>query len=126
VGTDDLLNFEIEGGKVTEAGIRTNVNVGIRYLNAWLGGVGAAAIENLMEDVATAEISRSQIWQWVRHGVSLEDGRRIDASLVRTIAAEEMAAMTGDVEAAWKVFEEVALGSGFVEFLTLPAYELID
>jgi malate synthase len=126
VGTDDLLNFEIEGGKVTEAGIRTNVNVGIRYLNAWLGGVGAAAIDNLMEDVATAEISRSQIWQWVRHGVSLEDGRRIDASLVRTIAAEEMAAMTGDVEAAWKVFEEVALGSGFVEFLTLPAYELID
>jgi len=126
VDAGDLLNLEIDGAKVTEAGIRTNVNVGIRYLTAWLGGVGAAAIDNLMEDVATAEISRSQIWQWVHHGVSLDDGRRIDAGLVRAIAAEEMAAMTGDVESAWKVFEQVALGSDFVEFLTLPAYELID
>jgi malate synthase len=79
-----------------------------------------------MEDVATAEISRSQIWQWVHHGVALDDGRRIDGDLVRAIAAEEMAAMTGDVDEAWKVFEEVALGPGFIEFLTLPAYELID
>ena len=126
VGADELLNLEIEGGKVTESGIRTNVNVGIRYLTAWLGGIGAAAIDNLMEDVATAEISRSQIWQWVHHDVALDDGRRIDAGLVRAIAAEEMAAMTGDVSQAWKVFEEVALGPGFVEFLTLPAYELID
>ncbi|HKY48388.1 MAG TPA: malate synthase A [Acidimicrobiia bacterium] len=126
VGADDLLNMTIEGGKVTEAGIRTNVNVGIRYLTAWLGGIGAAAIDNLMEDVATAEISRSQIWQWVHHGVALDDGRRIDADLVRAIAAEEMAAMTGDFHQAWQVFEEVALGAGFVEFLTLPAYELID
>jgi malate synthase len=125
VRADDLLNMEIEGGKVTEAGIRTNVNVGIRYLTAWLGGVGAAAIDNLMEDVATAEISRSQIWQWVHHGVALDNGRRIDGDLVRAIAAEEMAAMTGDVDEAWKVFEEVALGSGFIEFLTLPAYELL-
>jgi malate synthase len=90
-----------------------------------LGGVGAAAIDNLMEDVATAEISRSQIWQWVHHGVALDNGRRIDGDLVRAIAAEEMAAMTGDVDEAWKVFEEVALGSGFIEFLTLPAYELL-
>ncbi|MGZ8756155.1 MAG: malate synthase A [Acidimicrobiia bacterium] len=126
VGADDLLNLEVEGGKVTEAGIRTNVNVGIRYLAAWLGGVGAAAIDNLMEDVATAEISRSQIWQWVHHGVALDDGRRIDGDLVRAIAAEEMAAMTGDVDEAWTVFEEVALEPGFIEFLTLPAYELID
>jgi malate synthase len=126
VGADELLNLEVEGGKVTEAGVRTNVNVGIRYLAAWLGGVGAAAIDNLMEDVATAEISRSQIWQWVHHGVALDDGRRIDADLVRAIAAEEMAAMTGDVDKAWSVFEEVALEPGFIEFLTLPAYELID
>ena len=122
----DLLNVGIEGGKVTEAGIRTNVNVGIRYLAAWLGGVGAAAIDNLMEDVATAEISRSQIWQWVRHGVALDDGRRIDPDLVPTIAGEEMAAMTGDVGKAWTVFEEVALEPAFIEFLTLPAYEMID
>jgi malate synthase len=126
VGADDLLNLQIEGGKVTEAGIRTNVNVGIRYLTAWLGGVGAAAIDNLMEDVATAEISRSQIWQWVHHSVALDDGRRIDGDLVRAIAAEEMATMPGDVDQAWKVFEEVALGPAFIEFLTLPAYELID
>jgi malate synthase len=126
VGADDLLNMEIEGGMVTDAGIRTNVNVGIRYLAAWLGGVGAAAIDNLMEDVATAEISRSQIWQWVHHGVALDDGRRVDADLVRTIAGEEMAGMTGDVEKAWTVFEKVALEPGFIEFLTLPAYELID
>ena len=126
VGADDLLNVEISGGKVTEAGIRTNVNVGIRYLAAWLGGVGAAAIDNLMEDVATAEISRSQIWQWVRHGVTLDDGRLIDAELVRAIAGEEMAAMTGDVDPAWRMFEKVALEPGFIEFLTLPAYELID
>jgi malate synthase len=100
--------------------------VGIRYLTAWLGGVGAAAIDNLMEDVATAEISRSQIWQWVHHSVALDDGRRIDGDLVRAIAAEEMAAMPGDVDRAWKVFEEVALGADFIEFLTLPAYEMID
>jgi len=79
-----------------------------------------------MEDAATAEISRAQLWQWVRHGVTLDDGRRIDANLVRAIAGEEMTAMTGDVAQAWKVFEQVALEPGFVEFLTLPAYELID
>ncbi len=126
VRADDLLNVAIEGGHVTEQGIRTNVNVGIRYLAAWLGGVGAAAIDNLMEDVATAEISRSQIWQWVHHGVALDDGRRIDADLVRAVAGQEMAAMDGDMDAAWRVFEKVALGPDFVEFLTLPAYELID
>jgi malate synthase len=125
VGADDLLNVEVEGGRVTEAGIRTNVNVGVRYLAAWLAGVGAAAIDNLMEDVATAEISRSQIWQWVHHGVALDDGRRVDADLVRAIAGEEIAAMTGDVERAWRVFEKVALEPDFVEFLTLPAYDLI-
>jgi malate synthase len=125
VTADDLLNVEVDGGRVTEAGIRTNVNVGIRYLAAWLAGTGAAAIDNLMEDVATAEISRSQIWQWVHHGVALDDGRRVDADLVRGIAGEEMAAMTGDVEEAWRVFEMVALEPDFVEFLTLPAYELI-
>ena len=125
VGAADLLNVEIEGGRITQAGIRTNVNVGIRYLAAWLGGVGAAAIDNLMEDVATAEISRSQIWQWIHHAAILEDGRRVDAELVRRIAAEEMAGMTGPVETAWGVFARVALEPQFVEFLTLPAYELL-
>ena len=125
VGAADLLDMEIDGGRITETGIRTNVNVGIRYLAAWLGGVGAAAIDNLMEDVATAEISRSQIWQWIHHAVNLEDGRRVDADLVRGIGAEEMAGMTGAIEAAWGLFARVALEPQFVEFLTLPAYELL-
>jgi malate synthase len=121
----DLLSMDIEGGRVTETGIRTNVNVGVRYLAAWLAGVGAAAIDNLMEDVATAEISRSQIWQWIHHAVTLEDGRRVDADLIRSIATEEMAGMAGDIDAAWGVFERVALEPEFIEFLTLPAYELL-
>ncbi len=121
-----MLDVRVDGGQVTEAGIRTNVNVGIRYLAAWLRGSGAVAIDNLMEDVATAEISRSQIWQWIHHGVSLDDGRRVDTDLVRAIAADELAAIPEDVGAAWTVFEQVALERDFVEFLTLPAYELID
>ena len=126
VSAADLLNVAIDGARVTELGIRTNVNVGIRYLASWLEGVGAAAIDNLMEDVATAEISRSQIWQWVHHGVALEDGRRLDADMVREIAGQEMTTMAGDVGDAWKVFAKVALEPEFIEFLTLPAYELID
>jgi malate synthase len=124
----DLLDTTVDGGQVTEAGLRSNVSVGIRYLASWLGGQGAAGIDDLMEDVATAEISRSQIWQWVHHGVTLDDGRRITETLVRSIADDETAAMddTPTVANARKVFEGVALGDDFVEFLTLPAYELID
>jgi malate synthase len=95
-------------------------------MHSWLGGVGAAAIDNLMEDVATAEISRSQIWQWVRHGAKLDDGRVVDQDLVRSMAAEEIEKTGVDSGPAWNLFEKVALASEFVEFLTLPAYELID
>ena len=107
-------------GEVTEAGIRQNVSVGIRYLAAWLNGTGAAAIDNLMEDVATAEISRSQLWQWVHHG-------RVDRERVLAIAAEEVAALPDQprLDEATEVFEQVALADEFVEFLTLPAYELL-
>ena len=126
VGAADLLDFTIPDGKITEAGVRTNLRAGIHYLASWLGGTGAAAIDNLMEDVATAEISRSQIWQWVHGGARLEDGRPVDRALVRRLAQEEMARIPLDTSAAWKVFEEVALADDFVEFLTLPAYELID
>jgi malate synthase len=124
VRSADLLDTRIDGGIITDRGLRTNITVGVRYLASWLSGSGAAALDNLMEDVATAEISRSQIWQWVRHRARLEDGRQISEALVREVAAEELAG-TG-AETAWKVFEEVALGQEFVEFLTLPAYELID
>jgi malate synthase len=129
VSAADLLDLDFPGD-ITLEGVRTNVSVGIRYLWAWLSGTGAAAIDNLMEDVATAEISRSQIWQWVHHGVTTSDGTAVTESLVRSIAGEVVDELDGDgnhvVHAARKVFEEVALSDDFVDFLTLPAYELIN
>ena len=118
-------------GEITDAGVRANVSVGIRYLASWLAGTGAAAIDNMMEDVATAEISRSQIWQWCRHRVRTAEGAIVDESLVRDIAAEVVQELGGEwptehLHSARKVFEEVALGDDFVDFLTLPAYELIN
>src|SRR5205085_9349589 len=83
-----LIDVRIPGGKVTEDGLRLNVSVGIQYMESWLRGNGAAAINNLMEDAGTAEISRSQVWQWVHHGAQLEDGRRVDRSLVSTLERE--------------------------------------
>jgi malate synthase len=118
-----LLDVHIAAGSVTEAGLRANVRVGVQYLTSWLSGTGAAAIANLMEDVATAEISRAQVWQWVRHGVRLSDGRVIDGALVRAVADQEVGA---ERTQARLLFEEVALSKGFVEFLTLPGYELLD
>ena len=116
-----LLSVPDTPGEMTEAGIRQNVSVGIQYLAAWLNGTGAAAIYNLMEDVATAEISRSQLWQWVQHG-------RTDRDRVQAIADEEVAALpdTPRLDEARRVFEQVALADEFVDFLTLPAYELLD
>jgi malate synthase len=111
---------------VTSEGLRANVSVGLRYLAAWLGGNGAAAIDNLMEDAATAEISRSQIWQWVHEGVTLSDtGETVTTDLVRTMLAE--VELDGpDANEARTLFERVALDDDFATFLTLPAYELID
>ena len=128
VSAEDLLDVTIEGGQVTEDGLRTNVSVGIRYLASWLDGQGAAAIDDLMEDAATAEISRSQIWQWVRHQVALADGRTVTAELVRSVADDETSGMewVPHLSEARQVFEEVALSDNFPEFLTLPAYEHLD
>jgi malate synthase len=132
VNASDLLDLSVPGG-VTMSGVETNVSVGIQYLASWLAGTGAASINNLMEDVATAEISRSQIWQWVRHGVLTEDGTPVTESLVRSIAGVVVDSLDVEsnphrdyVPAARKVFEEVALGEDFADFLTLPAYELIN
>ena len=108
--------MRVPGGTVTEAGLRTNVSVGIRYLDAWLGGTGAAAIDNLMEDAATAEISRSQVWQWVHHG-------RVEAAHVRTVVADEVD--RDRLAHARELFERFALAREYVEFLTVPAYELL-
>ena len=118
---DQLLSVPDTPGEITEEGIRQNVSVGIQYLAAWLNGTGAAAIHNLMEDVATAEISRSQIWQWVQHG-------RVERDRVQAVADEEVAALpdTPRLDEARRVFEQVALADEFVEFLTLPAYALLD
>lgn len=131
-----LLDTYVPGGRITLDGIRTNVSVGIRYLASWLTGTGAAAIDNLMEDAATAEISRSQIWQWVTHSARTADGQLVDADLVRRVADEVVAEIAervgpeafqkGRYEEARRLFEEVALSEEFVEFLTIPAYDLID
>jgi malate synthase len=121
VSAQQLLAVPDTPGEITEAGIRQNVSVGIHYLAAWLNGTGAAAIDNLMEDVATAEISRSQLWQWVHHG-------RVERERVRAIADEEVGSLTDlpRLGEARRVFEQISLADGFVEFLTLPAYELLD
>lgn len=132
VGADDLLDLDFPG-TVTFDGVRANVEVGILYVASWLSGTGAAAIHNLMEDVATAEISRSQIWQWVRHGVSTDDGTELTESLIRNLVRDVVDDFeTGEhldieqIHTARKIFEDVALSSEFAEFLTLPAYELIN
>jgi malate synthase len=113
----DLLDVAATPGEITEAGVRANVSVGIRYIAAWLQGVGAAAIDNLMEDAATAEISRSQIWQWIYHGkVEREDVERIIEEVMGELPDEPV------YREAREVFEKVALREVFVEFLTLTAY----
>jgi malate synthase len=136
VTAGQLLDVKSTPGEVTEAGLRSNVEVGIRYIEFWLRGVGAAAINNLMEDVATAEISRSQVWQWVHNSVRLSSAQQVNAELVRRIADEELAKLraalgeqvfdAGRFKEAREIFEQVALADEFVEFLTLPAYELLD
>jgi malate synthase len=123
----DLLT--VPDGAITEAGLRTNVDVGIQYLESWLRGVGCVPIYNLMEDAATAEISRSQVWQWVRHGAHLSNGRAVTQPLVESIVAEEMDQQHlqgGNFELAARLFNQLMTGSDFPEFLTLVAYEHLD
>ncbi len=116
VEAEDLLNVAATPGEVTEEGVRLNVSVGIQYIASWLNGVGAAAINNLMEDAATAEISRSQIWQWVEHD-------RVTRERVLELEREELEKLGPGHEAAAEIFAEVALADEFEDFLTLPAYE---
>ena len=136
VSGGDLRNTMIDGGVITESGLRTNISVAILYLESWLRGTGAAALFNLMEDAATAEISRSQVWQWIRHDALMDDGRSVTRELVHDLVTEEMNAMReaygedlferGRFDDARHLFETVALSDDFPEFLTLKAYELID
>ncbi len=124
----DLL--AVPEGTITEAGLRQNLNVGIGYIEAWLRGAGCVPLYNLMEDAATAEISRAQVWQWIRHGAKLEDGRTIDMALCRKLLAEELAKLrasnrSGGYEEAAVLFNELIEAPAFPEFLTLPAYNMI-
>jgi len=130
VAAADLLNFQPET-PITEAGLRMNINVGIHYLGAWLAGNGCVPIHNLMEDAATAEISRSQVWQWIRSpkGV-LDDGRKVTAEMVRGFVPEELAKIKaggfeGKFDRAAEIFETMSTQEDFAEFLTLPLYEEI-
>jgi len=136
VHSKDLLDFSAAGGSVTESGVRLNVDVAIRYLASWLTGNGAAAIYNLMEDAATAEISRSQIWQWQSNDVTTAEGSTVTADYVSRIADDETEAIreqigeeryaVGRFDEARALFERVALAADFPEFLTLPAYEILE
>ena len=130
----DLLTFVPEG-PITEAGLRVNVSVGVQYLGAWLNGIGCVPINNLMEDAATAEISRSQVWQWIHSAKGvLDDGRTVDVELFRAILAQEMEKihaqypenLHGFFDRAAVLFDEISTSDDFVDFLTLPAYDMID
>lgn len=132
--TRDML-LKVHEGVRTEAGLRENIRIGVQYIEAWLRGRGAVPLYNLMEDAATAEISRAQIWQWLRHEAELEDGRRVTPDLFQEVLADEMAklrdALTprifegGRFSEAIRLFSDMSLAENFAEFLTLPAYQLI-
>jgi malate synthase len=131
VTAGDLL--EVPEGVITEEGLRQNINVGIQYLEAWLRGNGCVPLYDLMEDAATAEISRAQVWQWLRHGVALDDGRIVDLPLVSSLIAEEMAKIRGAVgedryrdgryELAREMFRALSTSPDLEDFLTLSAYQ---
>jgi malate synthase len=128
--------LEVPAGTRTEDGLRHNIRVGVQYLEAWLRGLGCVPLYNLMEDAATAEISRTQVWQWIRHGATLEDGRTVTADLVREITREELEVVerevgperfrSGGYSAAAELFLELATARECEEFLTLPAYARLD
>jgi malate synthase len=137
VGATELLNVKATEGDITDEGLRNDVNVGIQYISSWLRGNGAAAIYNLMEDAATAEIARSQVWQWVHHGVHLAEGPKVTKELVKELALDELDKVRKQVgdeffysegrpDESRELFESVALSEDFIEFLTLPAYEHLD
>lgn len=133
VSGKDLL--VVPKGPITENGLRMNISVGVQYLEAWLRGNGCVPLYNLMEDAATAEISRAQVWQWIHHPNTLQDGRKITAELFQSILKEELEkiqASWGDAKfsqskfsTAARIFEEISVGDNFPDFLTLSAYDYI-
>ncbi|HLH99723.1 MAG TPA: hypothetical protein VKV06_02990, partial [Acidimicrobiales bacterium] len=133
VGPGRLLTVDRPRDGITMEGLRTNIDVGLRYLASWLSGTGAAAIHDLMEDAATAEISRAQVWQWVHHNICFQDPHQcVTPELVREILDETQQQLEADgafpaetLKQAREVFEQVSLADEFPTFLTLPAYELL-
>jgi malate synthase len=133
VSREDML--KVHDGARTEHGLRENIRVGVQYIEAWLRGKGAVPLYNLMEDAATAEISRAQIWQWIKQKATLDDGRVVDEALFRALLDEEMAALRqvlpagafegGRFAEAVRIFTDMSLSDGFEEFLTLPAYRVL-
>jgi malate synthase len=125
-----LVDTNVPGGTVTDAGFRLNINVSLQYVNSWLLGNGAAAIFNLMEDAATAEISRAQLWQWIHRGVKLADGRTATKDLYRQIQAEELPKIggveSGRLKEAVQLLDSLVLADTFADFLTIPAYGLLE
>src|SRR5438876_10770389 len=132
VSAEQLRDLRVAGGTVTEAGLRLNISVAVQYLDAWLGGNGAAAINNLMEDAATAEISRSQLWQWRTMGTRLDDGRSVTGGLYSAIRDEGLAALggaaggSGQLPEAAELLDRLVLADDFAESLPPPAYPLPD
>jgi malate synthase len=122
--------LKVPGGTVTEVGLRNNVNVALQYLSSWLNGNGAAAIFNLMEDVATAEIARSQLWQWTQNGAGLSDGRAVTRSLYESVKAEELEKLGGSgsglLASAVEILDGLVKKDEFTEFLTWPAYDYLE
>jgi len=134
VSPRDLLS--VPKGEITQGGLELNIDVGIQYLEAWLGGNGCVPIYNLMEDAATAEISRTQVWQWVRHGARLSDGRIVDGVMVQRTIRQQLEKIRGligsarfdssNFDRAAQVFEEMSVSENFPDFLTVTAYDFLD
>jgi malate synthase len=137
VTAEELIDFCVPGGEITEAGLRQNINVGLQYIESWLRGIGAAAIYNLMEDVATAEISRAQVWQWVHNpDAVMKEGEPVSPATVRQMIPEELGRIrdlygeevfaSGKFDLASQIFELLVLSDEFIPFLTLAAYQYLD
>jgi malate synthase len=132
VSAADLL--QVPKGDITEAGLRNNISVALQYIDSWIQGNGAVAIYGLMEDSATAEISRSQLWQWIRHRASLSDGRQITEGLYHEIRADEVAKLlkargkeaVGALDKAVELLDELVIAPRFTEFLTVPGYKYLE
>jgi malate synthase len=129
VKENQLIDFRIPEGRITETGLRANINIALQYLDSWLNGNGAAAINNLMEDTATAEISRAQIWQWIHHNATLDDGRLITSALYEQMRDEELEKLLAQSESRYReaaeILNDLILRDDFVEFLTIPAMKYI-